>query len=126
MSSDRWKSLEVWRMADDFAVAMYEMTKGFPKEETYGLVSQLRRSALSVPTNIVEGYSRSGDRELARFLDIALASLAETKYLIHFAHRLGFWSTGEIDALTNSAEAVGAMLSKFTETVKLSRDSKQK
>ncbi len=126
MSGDRWKSLEVWRMADDFAITMYEMTKDFPREEIYGLVSQLRRSALSVPTNIVEGYSRGGDRELARFLDIALASLAETKYLIHFAHRLGFWSTGEFDALTNSAGAVGAMLWKFTETVTLSRDGKQK
>ena len=126
MSGDRWKNLEVWRVADDFAVTVYKETKGFPREETYGLVSQLRRAALSVPTNIVEGYSRNGDRELARFLDIALASLAETKYLIHFAYRLGYWPKGKFDSLTGLAEELGAKLWKFTGTVKLSRDGKQK
>ena len=126
MSGDRWKNLEVWRVADDFAVTVYKETKGFPREETYALVTQLRRAALSDTTNIDEWYSRNGDRELARFLDIALASLAETKYLIHFAYRLGFWTQGEFDSLTELAEGLGAKLWKFTETVKHSRDCNQK
>ncbi len=74
---DRWKGLGVWQLADGLAKHVYRATKDFPKEEVYGLTSQLRRAALSVPTNIVEGYSRKGDRELARFIDIALGSLAK-------------------------------------------------
>lgn len=77
--ADRWKKLEVWQLADEFARGVYRVTAGFPREELYGITSQLRRAALSVPTNIVEGYSRRGDRELVRFLDIALGSLAEVK-----------------------------------------------
>lgn len=80
---DRGKSLEVWQLPDDFALRIYRATKGFPKEDLYGIPSQLGSAGLSGPTNIVEGYSRRGERELARFLDIALGSLAEVKYLLH-------------------------------------------
>ncbi len=73
--TDRWKKLGVWQVADDFAENVYRLTRRFPREELYGITSQLRRAALSVPTNIVEGYSRRGDRELVRFLDIALGPL---------------------------------------------------
>ena len=61
MSEDRWKNLEVWKLADELAFDVYKATKNFPKEEIYGITSQLRRSALSIPTNIVEGYSRKGE-----------------------------------------------------------------
>ena len=90
MGEDRWKSLEVWKKADELAFRIYELTKSFPKEELYGLTSHIRRAGLSITTNIVEGYSRKGDKELARFVGISLGSLAETKYLVHFAGRLGF------------------------------------
>lgn len=87
--TDRWTSLEVWQLSDDLARNIYQATKRFPKEELYGITSQLRRAALSVPTNIVEGYSRKGDRELGRFLDIALGSLAEVKIPPPFLAELG-------------------------------------
>lgn len=92
MADDRWKSLEIWELADDLAYKIYFDTRDFAKEETYGITSQLRRVALSIPTNIVEGYSRKGDKELAHFVNINLGSLAETKYLLYFSHKLGFLS----------------------------------
>jgi hypothetical protein len=61
VGEDRWKSLEVWKKADELAFRIYELTKRFPKEELYSLTSQIRRASLSIPTNIVEGYSRKGD-----------------------------------------------------------------
>jgi four helix bundle protein len=87
-----YKDLNVWKRADDLALAVYGATKRFPKDEVYGLTSQLRRASLSVPTNIVEGYARKGDKELARFIGIAIGSLAETEYLLSFALRLGYLS----------------------------------
>lgn len=119
-SMDRWKNLEVWQDADKFALEVYRATKAFPKEELYGLTSQLRRAVLSVPTNIVEGYSRKGDKELSRFLDISFASLAEVKYLLHFSKNLGHISQAEQDKLDKMAGNVGAKLWKFMETVRSS------
>ena len=86
MEDERWVKLEVWKLADELAIHVYKATKSFPKKEIYGITSQIRRSALSVPTNIVEGYSRHGDKELSRFVNISLGFLAETKYLIHFSN----------------------------------------
>jgi four helix bundle protein len=84
------KNLNVWQKADYLAFEIYKITKNFPKEELYGLTSQLRRASLSIPTNIVEGYSKKGDKELARFINISLGSLAEVEYLLDFSGRLGY------------------------------------
>jgi len=89
-SEDRWKNLEIWKLADELAYKVYLATKHFPQEEKFGITSQLRRAALSVPTNIVEGYSRKGDKELAHFINISLGSMAETKYLTYFSQRLEY------------------------------------
>jgi four helix bundle protein len=78
MEEERWQKLEVWKVSDDLAYRVCQETKTFPKEEIYGLTSQIRRLALSIPTNVVEGYSRKGDKELSRFINISLGSLAET------------------------------------------------
>lgn len=66
------------------------MTKNFPKEETFGITSQIRRAALSVPTNIAEGYGRQGRKELRQFANIALGSLAEVRYSLDFSLRLQY------------------------------------
>src|SRR5919108_1810742 len=117
-NADRWRNLEVWKLGDEFARNVYQATKTFPKDEVYGISSQLRRAALSVPTNIVEGYSRRGDKELARFIDIALGSLAEAKYLLHFSHSLGYLDEASFNVLSERANNVGAKLWKFYETVR--------
>ncbi len=92
LEGERYQKLEVWQLADQLALEVYRETRSFPREEMYGLTRQVRNSALSIPTNIVEGYSKRGDRELTRYVDIALGSLGETRYLLSFAQRLEYLS----------------------------------
>ncbi len=118
MGEDRWRKLAVWQLADDLALQIYKLTSAFPRTERYGLTSQMRRAALSVPTNIVEGYSRRGDKELAHFLNIAYGSLSELKYLVHFSSRLEYLSEEDIKTVTNQCDTVGKQLWSFYDKVK--------
>jgi four helix bundle protein len=93
-----YTKIEAWRLADDLTVAVYERTRSFPREEIYGLTSQLRRAAYSVPANIVEGSSRESKKDYLHFLYIARGSLSETQYFIHLARRLDYVSSQETDA----------------------------
>jgi four helix bundle protein len=115
---ERWRNLEIWQRADDLARSVYRATRTFPPEELYGLTSQLRRAALSIPTNIVEGCARESDKEFARFLEIAFSSLAETKYLIHFSSSLDYLSKELETELRGKAEELGPRLWAFYLTVK--------
>jgi len=83
-----YKNLKVWQKADELAIEIYRITKTFPKDELYGMTSQLRRAGISITTNIVEGYSRKGDKELARFINSAIGYLAEVEYLLEFSDKL--------------------------------------
>jgi four helix bundle protein len=85
-----FRKIEAWRLADDLTVAVYRHTQSFPKEEIYGLTSQLRRASYSVPANIAEGAGRNSQRDYLHFLYIARGSLAETRYFLHLASRLGY------------------------------------
>jgi len=98
--------IDAWKLADDLTVAIYERTRSFPKEELYGLTSQLRRASYSVPANIVEGSSRESKKDYLHFLDIARGSLSETQYFIHLAKRLGFLSPPEADKLHSQTRQV--------------------
>ncbi len=118
MEMDRWKKLDVWKLADELAFNIYKQTKHFPKEEMFGLISQLRRSGLSIPTNIVEGYSRKGDKELAHFVNIGLGSLGESKYLLYFSQRLDYICAPEYEKLENDCEVLGKKLWRFYEKVR--------
>jgi four helix bundle protein len=118
MENERWAKLEVWKLADNLAFEIYQVTRQFPKEEIYGITSQIRRAALSVPTNIVEGYSRKGDKELARFVNISLGSLGETKYLLYFSNRLGYFKEDIYNELKKGYDTLGKLLWKFYEKVK--------
>jgi four helix bundle protein len=113
MGEAGYKKLIVWHKADELAYQTYMATKVFPKEEIYGITSQLRRAALSIPTNIAEGYGRQGKNELRQFVNIALGSLAEVRYLLDFALRLKHLDDEKHKSLQNSANEVGKLLWKF-------------
>jgi four helix bundle protein len=112
-----YKDLIVWQKADALAVNVYKATKKFPKDELYGITSQVRRAALSIPTNIVEGYARKGDKELARFVNIAIGSAAETEFLLNFSYRLGYLTEQEYKQLEALQSEVGKVLWSFCKKV---------
>jgi four helix bundle protein len=85
------------RLADEIAFLIYKVTKSFPKDEIYGLTSQMRRSGVSVPSNIVEGCARESQVEYLRFLEIAFGSLRELHYQFTLAGRLGYIEKSEIN-----------------------------
>jgi four helix bundle protein len=84
--------LKAFEMADEVAVLAYKVTTGFPREEIYGLTSQIRRAAVSVPSKIVEGWARDSQAEYLQFLNLAFGSLRELHYQIYLSKRLGFLS----------------------------------
>jgi len=85
-----YRRLKVWQKAHLLVLDVYSATREFPAEERFGLTSQVRRSAASVPTNIAEGCGRNGSGELLRFLDIAMGSACETEYQLLLARELGY------------------------------------
>ena len=108
-----YRKLIVWQKADELAYQIYLVTKLFPKDERFGLTSQLRRAALSVPTNIVEGSGRQNKGELRYFLNVALGSIFEVEYLLNFCSKLGYLKETESRRLENARQYVGALLWKF-------------
>lgn len=108
-----YKKLRVWEKADQLAYQVYLETKAFPKEELYGITSQLRRAALSIPTNIVEGTGRQSKNELKQFAIIALGSLAEVEYLLEFCLRLAYLSQESYERLECLRKEVGGLLWNF-------------
>jgi four helix bundle protein len=84
-----YETLDAWKLAHELALETYRATERYPRSELYGITSQTRRAALSVPTNIAEGAAKRGPREFRRFLDIGIGSLSELSYLLRFAKDLG-------------------------------------
>lgn len=116
MSNDHRK-LEVFTLADQFAVAVYVATSDFPVEERYGLRSQIRRAAVSIPTNIVEGCARDSNREHARFFEIAFGSAREAIYLVDLSSRLGFVERATAEELTALGGRTAAALAALRKTL---------
>lgn len=102
------KDLEVWKQSIDLVFNIHKLTETFPKEEMFGLVSQMRRSAVSIPSNIAEGCGRFSNKETLKFLSIALGSLAELDTQILIAKRLEF--INEIQDITSQINKVNALL----------------
>jgi four helix bundle protein len=110
--------LEVWRKAKDFAVDVYGETARFPASEQYGLCNQLRRAAVSITANIAEGSGRGSDQDFARFLEMALGSMAETRSHILLAEELGYLKPEIKDNLSGKTIEIGRMLSGLIETLR--------
>ncbi|MDL1959280.1 MAG: four helix bundle protein [Deltaproteobacteria bacterium] len=91
--------LRAFELADEVAVLVYRVTAGFPREEMYGLTSQMRRAAVSVPSNIVEGCARDSQADYLRFLYIAFGSLKELHYQLSLSKRLGFLRNQDLSLL---------------------------
>jgi len=116
-------NIKVWRRAHDLVLKVYKLTNSFPREEVYGLTSQIRRAAASVPTNIAEGCGRNTDAELARFMEIASGSASELDYLLLLARDLGLLAEGNYrESLTELIE-IRKMLTTFIKTVRRSANS---
>ena len=103
-------NLIAWQKAMDLVVAVYRATRSFPKEELYGLVSQLRRAAVSVPSNLAEGYGRNSTRELHQFIGLARGSLAEVETQLEIARRLEFLPCGQAHELLERVAELGRIL----------------
>jgi len=101
---------KAWQKSDAFAIAVYAATRTFPRDEQYGLTSQVRRAALSAPTNIVEGSGRRTQRDYLLFLNRAEASIEEAGYLLDFAHRLGYLPTDKAAELAAAKEEAARVL----------------
>jgi four helix bundle protein len=113
-----YTKIDAWRLADDLTVAVYDCTRSFPKEEIYGLTSQLRRASYSVPANIVEGATRDSKKDYLPFLYIARGSLSETQYFIHLAQRREYLSSDEESALREQTKIAFACLHGLIRAVK--------
>ena len=108
--------LEVWQRGMDLVVDIYEISSDFPKEEIYGLTSQIRRAAVSIPSNIAEGSARHGDKEFMQFLYIALGSAAEVETQLILSCRLNF--VNEVDNTLNDIIIIKKMLNGLISHIK--------
>ncbi len=112
-----FRELKVWEKAHQLALAIYRVTAKFPKEELYGLTSQIRRASMSIPTNIAEGCGRSTDAEFARFLQIAMGSACETEYQLLLSLDLGIMAQDEYSKLQGITQDVKRMLGALLKTI---------
>jgi four helix bundle protein len=111
------RKLRVFVRADDLVVRVYHATRSLPAEERYGLQSQIRRAALSIPSNIVEGCARHSDKEYGRFINVAFGSAAETHYLFSVVRRLGMLPANICLEFEESYEALLRNLNKLLSSI---------
>jgi four helix bundle protein len=116
-----FKELKVWAKAHQLTLSIYRVTKTFPKEELYGLTSQMRRSCASIPANIAEGCGRRGEAELARFFQIAMGSASELEYHLLLAYDLTLINANDYKPLEANVTEIKRMLTSFIQ--KLRADS---
>lgn len=112
---ESYRDLEVWQRAMDLVEAIYGLVKCFPPEERFALGDQLRRAAVSIPSNIAEGYARNADADFRRFLLIAAGSTAETQTQLLIAERVGLLTRAQTSAALTLTDRIGRMLHRFAE-----------
>jgi four helix bundle protein len=112
------EKLEVWCLAMDFVVEVYRSTEAFPKEEKFGLTSQIRRAAVSVPADIAEGAARQSTKEFIHFLSNAQGSASELETELTIAHRLGYLAQGKYSELSTTLDKIGRMITGLSQHLK--------
>jgi len=114
-----FKDLKVWQKSHQFVLEVYRLTKDFPKDELFGLTSQFRRAAVSIPANIAEGYTRKGMKDKLRFYNIAQGSLEECRYYILLSKDLSYSVNYDIE---QPLEEISKMLVSYMGKIKLNSD----
>lgn len=114
MPSKTFKDLIVWKKAHEWVLEIYRFTDSFPKKEQFGLTSQLRRAATSIPANIAEGFKKRGNPDKARFYNIAQGSIEECRYYLILANDLGYGNTG---ILQENLEEISRLLEAYLRAV---------
>lgn len=115
MFAKSFEDLEVWKKAHAFVLQIYRLTENFPKHELFGLTSQLRRAAVSIPANIAEGFKKSGKADKLRFYNIAQGSLEECRYYLILAKDLSF---GDVQKLKCDLEEISKMLVSYMQKIR--------
>jgi four helix bundle protein len=113
-----FRDLLVWQRSHELTLALYRATEGFPRTETFGLTSQIRRAGASIPTNLAEGCGRWGDGDMGRFIQIAMGSASEVAYLSLLARDLGYFGAAEYERLSTDLNDIRRMLTAFYKRVR--------
>jgi four helix bundle protein len=114
-TAKKFTDLTVWQKAHAFVLSAYRLSASFPRSEIYGLTSQLRRSAVSIPANIAEGFKKSSSADKVRFMNIAQGSLEESRYYLILTNDLGYANT---EGLLLQLDEVGRILSAYAKAIK--------
>ena len=118
MLIETFRDLDAWNAAHELVLAVYRLTRKFPKDELFGVTSQVRRSTVSIPANIAEGFGRQGPKEFLRYVRIANGSPQETKYLLFLAKDLGYLTREDYASSTELSERAGALLGGLQRSLK--------
>ena len=116
--SRSYRDLDVWRLSIELVKDIYQVTGKFPQVEIYGLTNQLRRAAISIPSNIAEGQGRNSFKEFRQFLAIALGSLAELETQLIIAKEIGYLTSAETDRLSISLDIIRKMIKALSHSLK--------
>lgn len=115
----QFKELLIWKKSRSFCSEIYSITSHFPSDEKFGIINQLRRASVSIPSNIAEGSSRGSNKDFARFLEIAIGSAYEIETQLLISSDLGFLKLEQLDVLIIQLEEIIKMVSKFRSTLKI-------
>jgi four helix bundle protein len=121
--STSYKGLKVWERADELAFTVFDLTEMFPRAYLYDLTNQLRRAALSVPTNIAEGCASFHSGEFLQFLNVSRRSLSETHYLLYFAHRRKLLKQNKLSELESICEEISKMLNALAKSIRKRKET---
>lgn len=118
MAINNHKNLQIWQRSFNLTIVIYKLTKGYPKSELYGLVSQTRRSSSAIPANIAEGFTRKSRKEFAQFLSIALGSAAELETHLLIAKELNYTKAPEADRILKELDEIMRMTNSLIRKLK--------